>query len=61
MISSLPSAPALRHAHYKEFEYKQKQDLGCLGGPTYVKIEDEGDDEPPFAMPAPCKRSKLEH
>ena len=68
MISSLSSvggaevsAPALRHAQHKEFEYKQKQDLGCLGGRTYVKIEDEGDEEPPCAMPGPRKKSKLEH
>ena len=39
MISSVSSvggvevsAPALRHAQHKEFEYKQKQELGCLGG-----------------------------
>ena len=38
------SAPALRHAPHKEFEYKHKQDLVCLGGRTYVKIEDEGDE-----------------
>ena len=55
------SAPALQHAQHKEFECKQKQALGCLGGHTYVKIEDEGDDEPPCAMPGPRKRSKLEH
>ena len=43
MISSLSSvgcaqvsAPALRHAQRKEFGYKQKQELGCLGGGTYV-------------------------
>ena len=30
-------------------------------GRTYVRVEDEGDDEPPYAMPAPRKRSKLEH
>ena len=27
----------------------------------YVKVEDEGDNGPPCAMPAPRKRSKLEH
>ena len=55
MISSLSSvggaevsAPALRHAQHKESEYKQKQEFGCLGGRTYVKIEDEED------CPAPC-------
>ena len=68
MMSSLSSvggaevsAPALRHARHKEFEYKQKHNLGCLGGGTYVKVEDGGDDEPPYAMPAPRKWSKLEH
>ena len=30
--------PALRQAEHKEFEYKQKQELGFLGGRTYVKI-----------------------
>ena len=55
------SAPALRHAHHKEFEYKQKKELGCWGGRTYVNIEDEGDDEPPCAMPGTRKRSKLKH
>ena len=68
MISSLSSmggaevsAPALRHAQHKELEYKQKKELGCLGGQTYVKIEDEEDEEPPCAMPGPRERSKLEH
>ena len=68
MISSLSSvggaevsAPAWRHAQHKEFEYKHKQELGCLGGRMYVKIEDEGDEEPPCAMHGPRKRSKLEH
>ena len=55
------SAPALRHAPHKEFEYKQKQESGCLGVRTYVNIEDEGDNEPPCAMPRPSKRSKPEH
>ena len=41
------SAPALQHAQHKDFEYKQKQELGCLGGRMYMKIEDEGDEEPP--------------
>ena len=68
MISSLSSVggaeasvPALRHAQHKEVEYKQKQELGCLGGRTYVMIEDDGDEEPPCAMPRPRTRSKLEH
>ena len=67
MISSLSSVggaevsvPALRHAQHKEFEYTQKQELGCLGGRMYVKIEDEGDDELPCAMLGPRKWSKLE-
>ena len=68
MISSLSfvggaevSVPALRHAQHIEFEYKHKQALGCLGGRTHVKIEDEGYEETPYAMPGPRKRSKLEH
>ena len=68
MISSLSSvgganvsAMALRHAQHKKFEYKQKHELGCLGVRTYGKVEDEGDGEPPCVMPAPHKRSKLEH
>ena len=39
MISSLSSvggaevsASTLRHAQHKEFEYKEKQVLGCLSG-----------------------------
>ena len=36
-----------------------KQELGCLGGRTYVKVEDEGDNEPPCAVPAPHKCLKL--
>ena len=55
------SALALRHAQHKEFEYQQKQKLACLGGHTYVKVEHERDDEAPCAMPAPFKRSRLEH
>ena len=55
------SASALRHAHVKEFEYKQKQLLGCLGGRTYVKVENEGHNEPPCAMTGPRKRSKLQY
>ena len=31
-----------------------------MGGRAYEKVEDEGDDEPPCAMPAPRKRIKLE-
>ena len=54
------STPAMPHAQHKEFEYKQKQELGCLGGRRYV-VEDEGDNEPPCAMPGPRERSKLEH
>ena len=68
MISSLSSvggaevsAPALPHAEHKELEYKQKQELGCLGGRTYVNIKDEGDEQPPCAKPGPRKRSKLEN
>ena len=55
------SAPSLRCAQHNDFEYKQKQDLGSLGGRTYVKVVDEGDDEPPYAVPAPRKRWKLKH
>ena len=68
MISSVSSvggaqvpAPPLRHAQHKNFQFKQKQELGCFGSRTYVKVEDEGDDEPPCAMPGPRKRSKVEH
>ena len=67
MISSVSSwggaevsAPALQHVEHKEFIYKQKPELGCLGGRTYVKVEDEVGDEPPCATPEP-QRSKLEH
>ena len=68
MMSSLSSVggaevstPPLRRAQHKEFEYKQQQERGCLGGRTYVKIEDEGEEESPCAMPGPRKQSKVEH
>ena len=61
MIICLSSVGGAQVSAPEEFEYKQKQELGCLGGRTYVKVEDEGDDEPPCAVPAPRKRSKLEH
>ena len=68
MISSLSSVgcpevstPALRRAHHKELECKHKQELASLGVCTYVAVDDEGNDEPAFAMLAPCKGSKLKH